>query len=897
MKRTKLTPPYIAVEEFENKGILYNSRGEYSVVFSITNPFYRHSADESLIYKYNDTITNLIKVLGQKYAIQKQDIFVKKAYEAPQETHGYLSKKYFEYFNGREYSYHISYITITQEKSSGFLQYKQELWKDFWTKIDKVLDLLLIDGFNPNILNKEELNLFANRYFALNFKDKSFSLSNICSNESNLRFDQRDVKVISLINIDEIDMPSQISPYHTEFINGSPYITDLLSFLPDSPVETLIYNQSIFIPNQKLENSKLLKKFNRHSSLPSASNQLSAQDIAQVQTEIERDNKLLVYIHYSLITAGKNIEPAINYIEGQLFRRGYRTSKSNYNQMELFLASLPGCSYQTQHYDRFLTLHNIAGCLMYKERLNLDEDTPLKIYYTNREGIPKAIDITGKEGKNRLTTNSNFFCLGPSGSGKSFHMNSVVRQLYEQDTDIVMVDTGHSYQGLCRFLGGKYITYSEDNPISMNPFLITQEEYNIEKINFLKSLIFVIWKQGNGIVSKVEDEIIHKTIETYYKHYFTPFTQYNEREKDTRMQMLMIEIRSQQKKDIDTNITNRQRRRLDAVKALSEFGVGGEKDVAKIKLDELTDKYKLDVNSEILLIIKEEISYEEEVLRDMIVSELNFNSFYEFAIKYIPFIMNTNGVKLDFPDFKFILSRFYKGGTLEKTLNQNMDTSLFNEKFIVFEIDAIKDDPVLFPIVTLIIMDVFLQKMRLKKNRKALIIEEAWKALASDLMAGYILYLYKTVRKFWGIVGVVTQEVEDIISSEVVKSAILNNSEITILLDQTKLKDRFDDIKQLLGLPDTECSKIWTINNLDNKNNRGFFSEVYIKRGSYGEVFGVEESPQSYMAYTTEKVEKEALNKYQDKYQDISLAIEHFCNDWKASGIKRAIDFSKIVLQ
>jgi len=38
--------------------------------------------------------------------------------------------------------------------------------------------------------------------------------------------------------------------------------------------------------------------------------------------------------------------------------------------------------------------------------------------------VPVAIDITGKEGKNKLTDNSNFFCLGPSGSGKSFHMNS-----------------------------------------------------------------------------------------------------------------------------------------------------------------------------------------------------------------------------------------------------------------------------------------------------------------------------------------------------------------------------------------------------------------------------------------------------------------------------------------
>ena len=37
------------------------------------------------------------------------------------------------------------------------------------------------------------------------------------------------------------------------------------------------------------------------------------------------------------------------------------------------------------------------------------------------------------------------------------------------------------------------------------------------------------------------------------------------------------------------------------------------------------------------------------------------------------------------------------------------------------------------------------------------------------MMAGYILYLYKTVRKFWGMAMVVTQELEDIISNPVVK--------------------------------------------------------------------------------------------------------------------------------
>ena len=98
-------------------------------------------------------------------------------------------------------------------------------------------------------------------------------------------------------------------------------------------------------------------------------------------------------------------------------------------------------------------------------------------------------------------------------------MNTVVRQLLEQDTDVVMVDTGDSYEGICGYYKGTYISYSKEKPISMNPFKVTEEEYaqNFgEKKNFLKSLIFLIFK-GNGIPSKIEDMLINQTIVEYYE--------------------------------------------------------------------------------------------------------------------------------------------------------------------------------------------------------------------------------------------------------------------------------------------------------------------------------------------------------------------------------------------
>ena len=897
-KKKKLEAPYLSVEEFNGYGVAYNDVGEYSAIFRIKNPIRKYSSDIDLYYNYNFFIENLIKTLGAGYCIQKHDIFTNQTYTSP-EASGFLQESYFRYFENRPYTVDLTFLTLTQEKKKGRFQYDATSWKSFLTNVDKVKELLSNASFSPLLLTKDEVTVFLHRYFCLNFKDKDFSLSNIYATEDYLRFnDDRMVQCTTLVDVDEVDMPNEITPSFSTDKNGSVFTEDIFSFLDKVPsAEIVIYNQSIYIPNQKQESKRLSTKYNRHSSLPSTANDVAKKDIEAVQKIVETDNKMFVYINYSLITVGKKLDKALNYLESSFGRRGIRLSRSNFNQLELFLCSLPGCAYKSNiNYDRFITLNDVAGCLQYKEEETLDEDTPLKVYYTNRAGIPKCIDFTGKEGSKKLTTNSNFFCLGPSGSGKSFHMNSVVRQLYEQDTDIVMIDTGHSYEGLCTYLGGTYVTYREEAPISMNPFAISKEELNIEKINFLKSLIFVIWKGASGSINSIEDEFIQRTLETYYRFYFNPFDTYTNEEVERRKSVLMLEYRTKRKTaspDEEKNVVRRKIKALEASHAGQVSGV--ESEIARKKIAELKEKYSIE-DDEMTSIIKYEISKEEEELRSIRVTELNFNSFFEFALQYIPFLQEESKIYFDIDGFRFLLSKFYKGGAMEKTLNQNMDRSLFNERFIVFEIDAIQDDKTLFPIVTLIIMDLFLQKMRLKKNRKALIIEEAWKAIASPLMAGYILYLYKTVRKFWGIVGVVTQEIEDIISSEIVKSAIINNSEITILLDQTKLKDRFSEIQALLGLTDIECAKIWTINNLDNKQGRGAFKEVYIRRGSYGEVYGVEESPECYMAYTTEKVEKDALAKYRQKYGDIAVAIEHFCQDWRNSGIKKIMDFSKQVM-
>ena len=544
-----------------------------------------------------------------------------------------------------------------------------------------------------------------------------------------------------------------------------------------------------------------------------------------------------------------------------------------------------------------------------------------------------AIDITGKEGAHKYTDNANFFCIGPSGSGKSFHMNSVVRQLLEQNTDVVMVDTGDSYEGICSYFGGTYITYSKEHPISMNPFKITKTEYRQnfgEKKNFLKSLIFLIFK-GSEMPSKIEDAIINQVIVEYYDAYFHPFRGFSSEEKDRLRHRLLLEDKkngeyekygekvehryyqdfeehqsdistkdyAEGKDDIFSEAEVRHqvkaKRQVEKLHALvnDKAATEGEKVAANRQLMRIMAEV---IEGSYLMRIEQKIEKMEQRRRKMTVRKLSFNTFYEYALERIPQLMAEKKIAFNIDNFAAILEQFYRGGELESTLNNDLEQSLFDERFIVFEIDKIKDDPVLFPIVVLIIMDVFLQKMRIKKGRKALIIEEAWKAIASPTMAEYIKYLYKTVRKFHGIAGVVTQELNDVIDSPIVKEAIINNSDVKILLDQAKFKDRYDDIAAILGLTAVQRQQIFTINALNNHEGRNYFKEVWICRGQVSDVYGVEEPPECYWAYTTERAEKEALKIYTRHYGgNIQRAITEIEKDRRQAGINKYLDFARQV--
>jgi len=789
--------PYIAIEQSAGISVLYGAFGDFSAGIEVTNLAVQHGADPAGYETYQQALLNLIKVLGEGYLLQKQDVFLRKQFAASASS-GFLQGEYQAHFLGRDYTEIRSFLFITRKVKRGrFYVHNKKQYQDFLDNVLKSLDLLKGAGLLPRLLGKAELDGHIKRMLAMDFSSPHFSLCNLRCGDREIEAGERKIRCISLIDTGSIDLPEKLGCYQ-ERSDGQAmqrFAMDNLGFLFQVPgYSAMVYNQLLEIPSQQQTLGKLELKRKRHSGIPDPANLMCVEDIDQLLVDVARENQLLIHAHYNIVLCADSdkLSTAANFIESSLFEQGIIPSNNAYNQLELFRSALPGNGVELKSYDWFLTTADAALCLFFKERLLTGEPSDFLIHFTDRQGIPIGIDPADLPMSTGRINNRNKFVLGPSGSGKSFFMNALVEQYLSYNMDVVIIDTGHSYAGLCKYFGGKYQTYSEQRPITMNPFLISREEYNLEKKDFLKTLVSLLLKGADGAVSQVEDAVISNVISSYYSSYF-----------------------------------------------LGEGNIVG----------------------------------------------LCFDSFYDFSVVKIDEIRRTERISFDLDEYRYVLRKFYSGGEYGSTLNEQADTSLFSEPLIIFEIDAIRENKVLFPIVTLIIMDVFLQKMRNRPDRrKTLICEESWKAIASPIMASYLMYMYKTVRKFWGEAIVVTQELGDIISNPIVKDSIINNSDTVCLLDQSNFREKYEDIAKLLSLSAAEQQKIFTINKLDNKAGRGKFKEVYIKRGNSGEVYGVEVSMSQYFCFSTEKPEKNALEFYVSKFGNYPDALRAIVSDFKASG-------------
>lgn len=917
--------PYIEYEMLDDIPVIYGVKGNPIAIMKMVNPVLESSSDIVSYQAAHNIFLNIIKQLGDGMILQKIDVISHVLFNAEMGTKDVLEDKYLQHFEGRKYKTITTYLSVTESfiRSTKIAKYNKSKLNDFLNKISKILQLLNEQYCQASLLSHQDMDTLMLRYAIFNFDDKTpIVADNILSKDTHLQVGNKYIKTLLVVDTETMSIPSDIST--VDIVGGradsnTAYPVDTMRLLFEADdYDTLVYNQIIEISHQNKITAELKLKQNRSRSIPDPINTLSSEDIDQMFEDVARNNQIIVRAYFG-ITVGcdsmKKLNKASNWLESSFSSKGFLIGRNSFNQMELFRIGLFGNGNELNTNDMFITSSHSALAFFFYERKQVDESSDFYFHFTDRSGVPIKIDTEDIPMQNGRIANRNKFILGGSGTGKSFLTNTILSQFLYYNTDVVIIDTGHSYKGLCDFYGGRYITYTEEKPISMNPFKIVENERNLEKYEFLSNLILMIYKDKGSNITQDEYDIVNDLIDAYYFRYFDFKEDWQNHKSTEELKTYLIN------QGVEDEIYYSNNKTFQPLLDKSDISFyykclgieAGVKDLAVISkaYRNLSMKHHPDIAGEngedntmqninfAYNIIKSHIqeikldSEEHGVLvkrvkdldNSLTVTSLSFNTFYEFSLVYIPLLLRRTRLKsFKYDSFRYVLKKFYKDGRFATILNEDTDASLLSEKFIVFEIDNVKDNPTLFPIVTLVIMDVFLQKLRLNdKQRKVLVIEEAWKALASDLMRNYMVYLFKTARKFWGEINLVTQDLDDIINNAMVKETIINNSDTIILLDQAKSKDNYSAIAQVLSLSKIEQSKIFTINQLDNKENRSYFKEFYIKRGTLGEVYGCEVSLFQYLTYTTEKPEKNAIEIYKKKYNTYVDAIENFISDLEIS--------------
>ena len=754
--------------------------------------------------------------------LHKQDIFITEKYEpdSRKDDLSFLSRSFERHFNERPYLHHTCYLFLTKttrERSRqqsnwntlcrGFLVPKEirdkETVERFMEAVGQFESIVNDSGLvRLERLTTEEITGTENepgiieRYLTLS-ADGTTMLQDMQLNPDEMRIGDKRLCLHTLSDLD--DLPGKVRTDGRYERLSTDRSDCRLSYA--APVGVMlscdhIYNQWIFIDdsNENLSRFEKMAKNMQSLSRYSRSNQINKEWLDEYLNEAHSNGLQSVRCHCNIVAWAENgdeLRRVKNDVGSALALMECTPHHNTTDLPALYWAGIPGNEADFPAEETFYTFTGQALCFFTAETCYRNSLSPFGIRMVDRlTGKPVFLDISDLPMKKGVVTNRNKFILGPSGSGKSFFTNHLVRQYWEQGTHILLVDTGNSYKGLCDLIhqktggdDGIYFTYKENDPISFNPFFTEDYQYDIEKRDSNKTLILTLWTREDEPPRRSEEVALSNAVSLY---------------------------------------------------------------IEKIKKNR---KIKP-----------------------------NFNSFYDFVRKDYRKVLADKNVRekdFDVDGFLNVLEPYYKNGEYGYLLNSDKELDLLNKRFIVFELDVVKDNPILFPVVTIIIMETFINKMRrLQGIRKMILIEEAWKAIAKEGMANYIRYLFKTVRKFYGEAVVVTQEVDDIISSPIVKETIINNSDCKILLDQRKYQNKFDQIQNLLGLTDKERSQILSIN-LANAANR-LYKEVWIGLGgTQSAVYATEVSAEEYLCYTTEETEKLELTRLTEKLGgNIELAIK-----------------------
>jgi len=807
----------------DENNVLISKIGSYSKIFELKlPPIFSMSTDE--YDRCHEDFNKIFGVLSDYTMLHKMDIYNKKKFDSQKIKNlndDFLKDAYKSKFNEAPYMEHKSYLIISQtsptikkNNSLTSLVFKKDFIpknlksdavnKEFYTSIERIKSIFNEStAFKLLPLQRNQIEELLEQYENLNFSDLKFN-SEIYQDNLKTKVGANFISCLAINSLDCLPNEFENTYIDVKYSTGKSNV----KFSIFHPIglgfkENHIVNQ-VWLKEDKEDVKIDLKKidnYNKTFLAQDAANIKNLEDSASY-VDLMEEGHIPVSYHCNVLL-WDSIEANLDFNQNKLIANfntiHFRPNVAWSEVLPLFWSCYPGNIADLGYQDQMFKLVDVqASALAIYETTGKDDVSEFGMYLSDRyNGTPVYVDISDLPMKTQVTNNRNKMIIGPSGSGKSFTTNHMVNSYLDFNTHMVIVDVGHSYQRLCEQRGGVYLTFTTEDPISFNPFYVSQGEItvegkgkatknliNIEKKESLIELIFTLWKKDAGEETRDEDAIIREGINEYY----------------------------------------------DYIDETNEF--------------------------------------------------MCFNSYYKFMVeKFFPSQSKKNKSLINATSFENVLKMFYKGGEYDYLLNSKKNIDLINQRLIIFELDNIKDHPILFPIVTLMIMDTYITKMRLLKNtRKVLLLEEAWKAIAKEGMAEFLRYLFKTCRKWFGEAWLVTQELDDIIGNPIVKDTVIKNCGAKILLDMREYANAFDAIQSTLSLTDKAKELVLSL----NKNNipGSKYKEVFIGLGNEGKVYGVNVSKEEYGTYTTEKKEKERIDDLIEKFGgDSETAIKLFAEE------------------
>lgn len=771
----KIFPLYSVENE-----LIISKQGDVSLAYEIKMPQI-YSLDKDAMDQINVIFDKVIKSLPEGTILQKQDyFFVNDLKEPISKGNNLLSRSDNSFYFEKPIMKHECFLIFTKDSKNKinignnkekYEKYLEDI-KGFVSDINSSVSFLSReDFFEVNRLNDEEILELIGKYFSLSSKS-DHKLKDIFLDRKLQVSDQiGEIYAITSnnelpISIDNYVRNKEYSTQRTDFF--IPFIQQLCLGLECNH----IYNQIIYSEKSEDVFKAIKIKMNNFKSLAilSKENELNYDHIQDLVKDVIDKELKFVKQHFNIIIwedEKDKLEKSRNILENTFRNMGILPYHIKYGIKDIYLGNSPGASARIPEEYKFVSISEQTPCLLNFE--SYYESFKDGILLCDRKNTaPIRLDLWDEPVKRGHIVNRNRLIFGPSGTGKSFLINHIASQYYEQGHHIVMIDIGNSYKKLCNLVRGQYYTYDFNDPLEFNPFYV-DGEIDDDKKEFLTSLIMFLWK-GESTFSKEEKQIISLYIDAYYTN---------------------LEVHPEIFPKLGT---------------FYEF------------------------------VMENRVEYNEEKYFDKLSFDLSIRDFYDGKFKHV--------------------------------LNSEKPVDLLQERFIVFEMDNIKDHPILFPLVTMLCIDVIMNKIRrLKGIKKSVFIDECWKPISKGEMAEFIKYMYKTVRKHYGEIAIATQDIEDILDTAA-GPAMINNTDTMILLSHKKKMASKDKFGQYLSFNESDLEKLFSTDK----------REVFIKVGNVSNVYKVKVSNERYACYTSNANENQFIFDRYAKHKNMRLALNEFIN-------------------